>query len=209
MQQFRKNNISVFARILLMGLVVGVIVQATVLASRCHNIRKSVLRLHILAHSDSPADQQLKIKVRDALLTKGGHLLQGADTKEQAESLARQHLLALTQIAEQTLRENGCQQTVTCRLAQTYFNTRTYETVTLPAGDYTALQVVIGEGNGKNWWCVMFPNLCIPAATKPQSPDSYFTPEQTDLVENEPRYQVRFKTVEWFQSAIHFIQKCF
>jgi stage II sporulation protein R len=208
------NNIKLLRAALTLGLVATVILQSTVLAQQCHGIRDQVFRLHILANSDTECDQQLKIKVRDRILKEGAHLLKGAKNKEDAILLTQNNLDALTAIAQKEINQNGYQYSVTCRVAQTYFETRTYDNaVTLPAGNYTALQVIIGEGKGKNWWCVMFPNLCIPAAseveTTPHAMDEVLTEGETHLVENGNRYQIKFKTVEWVQSLLNQCREWF
>lgn len=195
-----KHNISIWRTAFLLGLVVTVILQTTLLSHQCYGIRQEVLRLHILANSDSAEDQAIKLQVRDALLSQGAPLLAHADTREELLLLTRQNLDEFNRIARSALSRLGCDQTVTCRLTDTYFNTRTYDTVTLPAGTYTALQVVLGEGKGQNWWCVIFPSLCLPAAEESQPVEEVLTPGQADLVEQGERYRVRFKVVEWFQS---------
>jgi stage II sporulation protein R len=211
---FFKNNIKQLESALLLGLVATIILQSTVLAQQCNHIREQVFRLHILANSDQSHDQLLKLKVRDRLITEGATLFTDATTKEEAILLTKEHLDELTDIAKQEIVKNGYDYTVTCKVEDVYFNTRTYDNaVTLPAGNYTALQVVIGEGKGKNWWCVMFPNLCIPAATdvstKDDVLDQVLTQGETDLVENGQRYQVKFKTVEWFQKIANHCREWF
>jgi stage II sporulation protein R len=167
-----------------------------------------------MVHYNRWNDQLLKLKVRDRLITEGATLFTDATTKEEAILLTKEHLDELTDIAKQEIVKNGYDYTVTCKVEDVYFNTRTYDNaVTLPAGNYTALQVVIGEGKGKNWWCVMFPNLCIPAATdvstKDDVLDQVLTQGETDLVENGQRYQVKFKTVEWFQKIANHCREWF
>lgn len=207
MKKQRKHTRRLLQSVLLLGLAAGVILQSTVLAEQCHEIRGSVLRLHILANSDSSRDQLLKLKVRDALLTDGGAYFTQADSKEEAILRTQEHLQALEAIARLTLRAAGCEYPVTCLLETAYFDTRVYDRVTLPAGNYTALRVIIGEGSGQNWWCVMFPPMCIPAAaqvTAQEEPlEEVLTPGQTDLVENGSRYVLKFKVVEWFQEAVN------
>ena len=188
-----------------LALATLLICQGTLLWARCNGIRENLLRLHVLAHSNSEKDQSLKLKVRDALLTYGRDLLGTNTTKEEAIATVEQNLSTLTQIAQNALKEEGCDLPVSCQIERTYFNTRVYGTVTLPAGEYTALRVVIGQGAGNNWWCVMFPPLCIPAAgevsEQPGELEGVLTPGQQDLVENGLKYQVKFKTVEWFEQV--------
>ena len=127
----------------------------------CSAVRSKVLRLHVIANSDSAEDQALKLKVRDALLLQGGEVFASGSTKESAEKAACKNLQSFLQTAEKTIRENGKSYNVCISVGKSSFPTRVYENITLPAGEYDALRVVIGEGKGKNWWCVMFPPLCI------------------------------------------------
>ncbi len=205
MKQIQHNNKKLWLSSLCLALAVTLVCQCTLLAQECNGIQTGLVRLHILANSNSEQDQALKLKVRDALLAYGGDLFGGNTTKEQAITQMETHLQDLTRIAEETLQKEGCSLPVTCTLEETYFNTRVYDTVTLPAGTYTALRVLIGEGAGQNWWCVMFPPLCLSAATEvtanPDSLDGVLTPGQQDLVTNAPKYQIKFKTVEWVERA--------
>ncbi len=196
---------------LCLGLAITVICQCVLLSTECTAIRNNLVRLHILAHSNSDRDQALKLKVRDALLAYGGELFSGYTTKEQAITEMEKKLTILEQVAEETLQNEGSPYPVTCKLEETYFNTRVYDTVTLPAGNYTALRVLIGDGAGRNWWCVMFPPLCIPAAesvtTQTDGLEGVLTPNEQDLVENGPRYQMKFKAVEWVERAKEWLRQ--
>ena len=199
------KNKKIWVASLCLGLAVTLICQCTLLSAECTAIRNNLVRLHILANSNSEQDQALKLKVRDALLAYGGDLFIGQTTKEEALAQMEPQLATLEQIAKKTLEKEGCSLPVTCRLEETYFNTRVYDTVTLPAGNYTALRVLIGKGAGQNWWCVMFPPLCIPAAEEVTANsnglDEVLTPNEQELVTNGPRYQMKFKTVEWVEQA--------
>ncbi|MBQ4064869.1 MAG: stage II sporulation protein R [Clostridia bacterium] len=159
-----------------------------------------VIRLHVLANSDSEADQQLKLKVRDAILVKAASLTEGcADRREAEAALAdKTELLRLT--AEEALQENGCDRTVAVTIGQEHYPTREYEGVRLPAGDYCSLRVLIGEAEGQNWWCVLFPPLCVGSASEVEEEmvSAGFTPGQVKiLTESEsPRYKLKFKILE-------------
>ena len=109
------------------------------------------------------------------------------------------HLSDVEQVAERTLRKNGCDLPVTAALKKVKFNTRTYGNITLPAGDYDALQVEIGAAKGKNWWCVLFPSLCVPSSTNVQMED-VLTQDELQVVE-QSGYDVRFKVVEWYEAV--------
>ncbi len=135
-------------------------------AADCESVQDKVLRLHIPANSDSAEDQQMKLCLRDHILTEyGTELASETDitaAKEQIEAL----LPEIEADCCAFLAEQGADYSATVQLVDMYFSTRTYENVTLPAGNYTALRITLGSGEGKNWWCVMFPPLCIPAAAE-------------------------------------------
>ncbi|MDI6870260.1 MAG: stage II sporulation protein R [Bacillota bacterium] len=120
----------------------------------------NLIRLHILANSDSPADQRVKLQVRDDLLREAGKLFQGVEEAGRAREIIRRNLPFFRQTAERRLRQEGFAYPVTVHYGVYPFPVRTYGRLTLPAGRYTALRVVLGEGRGHNWWCVLFPPLC-------------------------------------------------
>lgn len=173
-------------------------------ASACADVRADTLRLHILANSDSDADQTLKLAVRDAILAQAGALFGGGATKAQALDAAEKSLPALRQIALETLRAHGCADDVTVRLENLYFDTREYDGFTLPAGRYDAVRVEIGAHAGKNWFCVLFPPLCVPAASGqdadgpdaggPDASAPSYTDAERDVLHSP--YRIRFAAVE-------------
>ena len=177
----------------LAGLLLALVLSNfTGFASACAEVRKDTLRLHILANSDSEADQALKLAVRDAILAEAGGLFAAGQTKQEALNAARQSLPLLRAIAEETLRAHGCTDTVSVRLEELYFDTREYEDFTLPAGRYDAVRIEIGAHEGKNWFCVLFPPLCLPAASGEDAP-AYSEAEQNAI--HSP-YRIRFAAVE-------------
>ena len=119
-----------------------------------------VLRFHVLANSDSEADQQLKYQVRDAVGCYLQKELGTADSREESEQLITGQLEQIQEIAEETVKENGYSYSVRAELEETAFPVKSYGSFTFPSGIYEALRVVIGEGEGHNWWCVLYPNLC-------------------------------------------------
>ena len=175
----------------------------------CGQVRGGVLRLHVIAASDSEADQAVKLRVRDAILTEGAAIFDGSVTADEATARITPFLGRLEQTADRVLRENGFSYTAAAQVTEEYFNTRAYEGVTLPAGKYTALKIVLGEGRGKNWWCVMFPPLCLPAATAKEDSDAYavFNGEGAKVVDGSPEYEIRFKIVEIVEKAIDKIRE--
>ncbi len=193
MKKFKLFEIS-----LLVGFLIAVVFSITSFAETCEEVRGDVLRLHVLANSDSEEDQQLKLKVRDALLKSGKNIFDGSLTRENAEEKIKEEKEILIETAEKVIEENGFDYDVKITVTEEFFTTRTYENVTLPAGKYMAVRVLIGESAGKNWWCVMFPPLCIPTA----QPDInlFFTEDEIKLVESDPKYEPRFKIVEIYES---------
>lgn len=123
-------------------------------------IAEKILRFHVLAASDTKEDQELKLKVRDAVGVYMEEELADALNKSESEELVRLHLGEIEAVAEQTIKEAGYDYPVTASLAYVEFPEKTYGAYVFPAGTYEALEVVIGEGKGHNWWCVMYPNLC-------------------------------------------------
>lgn len=161
-------------------------------------VRAGVLRLHVIAHSDAPEDQQLKLAVRDALLKKGKSLA-AAETKQAAEESLADALPDYRETARQVIAAHGYDYDVTVSLSPAFFPTRTYGDVTLPAGTYDALRVVIGDGKGQNWWCVMFPPLCLPAAQDSTALEDVLNEDACQLVSSSPRYELRFWIVEQWE----------
>lgn len=178
-------------------------------------LRDSVLRLHILADSDSKSDQQLKLMVRDALLDNSEEIFGNADSLEAAEKNARENLGLIKELAEETLRENGCTDSVSAELTDMHFDKRVYGDITMPEGEYRALRVTIGSAQGRNWWCVMYPPLCIPAACEytdnsedeetdaeadvtgeitddKDAEEEFFDESQRDILYHPEKYEIRF-----------------
>ena len=168
---------------------------------------KTLCGWHILANSDSPADQALKLKIRDAVLSHSGELFSGCDTRQKMVSAAQEQLSDIQRIAEQTAMHNGYDLPVTVSVTDMFFETRRYDNVLLPAGTYTAVRIELGEAAGKNWWCVLYPPLCVSAA------QTGFTEEEAQISdsllqqEELPRYRVRLAVVEWWESLCRWVKE--
>ena len=160
-----------------------------------------VVRLHVLANSDSEEDQALKLRVRDRVLERATELLEQSADRQEAEALLRGNLLELENLAAEEIAAAGYDYPVTAELTDTTFPTRENDGFTLPAGEYLALRIVIGEGAGQNWWCVVFPPLCTTAsADVPASAlAAGLTQEDVNLITEEPGYVLKFKTVELWE----------
>lgn len=167
-------------------------------AADCADVRRDVLRLHVVGASDSDYDQNLKLKVRDTLLKKGGTIFDGTVTADEAKTIITPRIPELKAAAEAVLLENGCDYKIDITVGEEYFATRCYENFTMPAGVYTAVRVNIGTAEGKNWWCVMFPPLCLPAAFA--DADAFFDDDEMKVITASPEYEPRFKIVEIYES---------
>ena len=188
------------------ALVICLMLSVCQLHGTCESVREDVVRLHILANSDSAEDQSLKLKVRDAILEASADWQEVAATPEEALALAEERLPHIQAVAEQTVATEGYHYPVKAEVCRMYFTTRQYDTVTLPAGQYDAVRVSIGEAEGQNWWCVMYPPLCVGAATDRKKATSLWSDKQKDLVRSEKRYTVKFKAVEWVQKALSWFR---
>lgn len=176
--------------------------SCTYFTASAETVKEDVVRLHILANSDSETDQAIKLKVRDALLETNASILSDDVTKETAKEHFEKSKDILLKTAEETLQKNGFNYDVKITLQEEYFNTRAYGSLTFPAGQYTALKVVLGEGEGKNWWCVMFPPLCVPAADGLETNNNtadYLTQSGEKIVSGGEKYIVKFKLLEIYE----------
>ena len=166
----------------------------------CDSVREKVLRLHVIANSDSEADQKLKLKVRDRIIEESGELFTISESRDEAEENLQKSLGELTTLTEKVIAEEGSDYSVQVRIEPSYFPVRIYENFTLPAGTYRSLKVIIGEGKGQNWWCVLFPPLCLPAAEKRGDILSDVLSEnELKLVTSDRQYEVRFWLYEKLQ----------
>jgi len=170
----------------------------------------SVIRFHVIANSDSQEDQALKLAVRDRVLAQAEGLYPEGATLEEARLALEGHLNLLAAAGREVVEEQGYDYPVTAQLTDCWFPTKEYEGFALPAGNYTALRVTIGEGKGQNWWCVAFPPLCVGAASEPADQvmeAGWFTPDQNALILGEDEgYILKFKAMEWLGQIQGFFQ---
>lgn len=197
----------------LTGLMVSLFAQGAVqCAGAREQVKGDVFRLHIIANSDSDEDVKLKLKVRDAILEASEDIFSGAVTAEQAERSAAAQLDKFRDTALRAVRENGFDYDIECEIADVYFDERTYGSVTLPEGEYTALRIKIGEAAGHNWWCVMFPQLCLPGVTDTEEvlqaayDDGAITDEELKILSDPSDYEVRFYFAELFDKIYRYFK---
>lgn len=171
---------------------------------QCDSVRREVLRLHVRAASDSAEDQALKIAVRDRLLSESDRWFSASSSREEAQTALSDRLAEVEAVCREELRRQGSDQQVTVTLGQSSFPTRTYGELTLPAGYYEALIVELGSGQGQNWWCVLFPSVCIPAASEVTEAD--FGENGHLVYEEGVTYRIGFRAVEWYYRLRDFFR---
>lgn len=169
-----------------------------------------VIRLHVLANSDSEADQALKLKVRDRVLETAEEYFTPGVTLEETQAVLTAHLADIAAAGAEQVAEEGYQYPVTVSMEENYwFPTKEYTDFALPAGNYTALRVVIGEGGGQNWWCVVFPPLCLGTVSETAAQTALsggFSEDQVSLITGEDEgYVVKFKAIELWEEFQHWL----
>ncbi|MGN0501139.1 MAG: stage II sporulation protein R [Ruminococcus sp.] len=191
---------------LCIAFVLTVIYSVIPFQAECEQISNEVFRLHILANSDSEEDQSLKLRVRDSLLRYTDRLFSEAENSDEAERIARDNLESLRAVAQREVYANGYDYQVKAEVVNMYFNTRYYERYTMPAGMYDALRITIGSGEGHNWWCVMYPSICISSAVETDKRvEDTFSQNQQEIVKGN-EYQYKFKVVEIFEKIVSLFE---
>ena len=209
-KQFRKNNIYSFLLLLILFTIFILFSAFSYVNAVSSEISNSVFRLHVIANSNSEEDQNLKYKVRDSLLEYMNSLCSNVSSKQEAISIAQNHVEDFKNIAKRVISDNGYEYTVSVEIGQYDFPTKEYGDITLPAGMYDALRVKIGSATGHNWWCVMFPPLCFVDVSSGVVPDSSkelleenMSEEEYNLItdsSNNSDLSFKFKIVELFEN---------
>ena len=200
MNQSKRNSaLKRWEMALLLGVAVA-LVAGTWLSGQQAALAERVVRLHVIGASDSEEDQAVKLLVRDAVLDAAQPWLEGVSSPEEAQAILVAHLTELAQIGSQVA---GV--TVTASVEQdAWFPTKEYQDFSLPAGRYTALKVTLGEGKGRNWWCVVFPPLCMGAVSETEAKlAGGFSENQVRLITGENEgYVVKFRLLEWWNKLM-------
>ncbi len=199
---FLKNkNSSVIGKILFKALLCSFVVcslmSMTSFSAQSESISESVLRLHIMANSDSEKDQELKLNVRDLVQNICYNMYNRTVTLDEAERIVSQNLETIRETVQNEVYRQGFNYNVNAEIVNMYFTNRVYENITLPAGYYDAVRITLGEGKGHNWWCVMFPPICISTSENTADISDVLSCEQTDIVTNKS-YDCKFKIYEMF-----------
>ena len=190
-------------------LLVVVVWTAALIMDR-QKLREELVRLHVVAASDSAEDQAVKLRVRDAVIESLQAEMQNLKDADAAKEYLRENLPKIEAVANQVLQEAGFEDTATVSLCVEEFTTRVYDTFTLPAGLYEALRITIGEGEGHNWWCVVFPSLCLPATSEgfeDVACGAGFSETLTDTLTGEDGYEVRFFLLDALGSVENLLHR--
>lgn len=198
-----------FIPVMIIGLIISMAVSSYF--NRVESaLSDNVLRLHVIANSDSDFDQQLKLKVRDKILQRSDSIFSKKSDISEAKKNIKDNLEEIEKIACAEVAANGCDYPVKVTFGKSDFPTKAYGNVTLPAGTYEALKVEIGEAKGKNWWCVMFPPLCFVDASSPEMSAEAMAMLKDNLSEDEyalitnsenKNVEIKFKAYEIWQSG--------
>ena len=191
---------------LLFGLISAILLSMSQFNVLCEDLRQNILRLHIVANSDTTADQELKIKIRDEILAETSDLFLNVTDLETAKKDVGNSLEEFEEIANKVIKQNGFNYKAKAYLEESYFDTRVYDDFTLPAGYYPSLVIKLGKAEGKNWWCVVFPTVCIPAAVKGDLTDTV-NEESAKIAKQSSQYVMRFKTVEIYEKIKIFLKQ--
>lgn len=200
----RMNETAVIAAVMAISLAVSALFSA---ADAKSHVQESVIRLHILADSDDEEDQALKLKVRDGILARSEELFDPYSTAEQAAAQLEEKMDDIKAAADEILIENGSECRTTCELEVIPFDERNYGSFIVPEGNYTALRIKIGSGEGHNWWCVMYPPLCVPCAelTDEEIMEKYggeLTDDDIRLLTEKEDFTVRLYIVELIKKLL-------
>lgn len=188
------KKIFVFVPIFLSSLIF--LTTLTPIITMSEDISTKVFRLHILANSDTDSDQELKLKVRDKILQVSDELYNNCSSVDDAVNVTRENISLIKETAQKVIAFYGYTYDTQVYVTKEYFSTRKYDNFTLPAGMYDSLKIVIGEGRGHNWWCVMFPAVCLSGCT--DDFNETLTQEEKKMIESNG-YAVRFKAVEIYE----------
>lgn len=197
-------------RIVVLGLIVAGVLWGRSIVSDRQKLNDELIRLHVIANSDSEEDQNVKLQVRDAVIELLGEKMSQMKDVDQAKEYLQEHLEQIRQTANRVLQESGFSEKAAVSLDNEQYPVREYDTFSLPSGVYESLRIVIGEGNGHNWWCVVFPEFCVPATAggfEEKSVACGFSDTLTDTLERKDGYEVRFFLLDWLGKVENFFHE--
>lgn len=186
------------------GLLLTILFSIIPFDAQCKSLEKDIFRLHILANSDNECDQELKLKVRDKVLSYTNTLYENCNSKEDTINVTRDNLVNIINVAQNEVYNNGYNYDVKGTITNMYFNTRQYGEFTVPSGFYDALRITIGKAEGHNWWCVMYPSFCLGESSDLEK--SNLSDSEKNLITDDSEYKVKFQIVEWFEKVKSFLK---
>lgn len=192
---------------LLFGLLFSVALSFAGFESKCDTLRNGVFRLRIIANSDSDYDQALKLAVRDEILNSTEDIFADCSSLSEAKTAAKLNIKTVNDTVERVLRDSGSEYSFESEVKKEYFGTREYDNFTLPAGEYDSLVIRLGSAQGHNWWCVLFPGVCLPAASKKNDLNDVFSEDTADVAYNSQKYEIRFKAAEIYEKIVQKYKK--
>lgn len=197
-------------RLFLLSVIVGVCMTSSmqVYSKRVMaDISSNVVRLHVVANSDTAKDQELKLKVRDGIIAYLEPVLRDVSDVEETKRIIGENIEGIEEEAQKLIKKYGYTYSVTASLGNFDFPTKVYENAQFPKGKYDALRIVIGNGNGQNWWCVLYPQLCFSQSTNgtltsesEANLKNILTEDEYDMITSKSNINFKFKIVEWFSS---------
>ncbi len=192
------------------GIFVAVILSVCTLLTDRQTLRTELVRLHVVGASNDEHDQSVKLSVRDAVVQSLNNALEGITDVQQAKAYIRSHLPEIEAVANRTLQAVGEGKKAVATFLQEEFPTRVYDTFSLPSGIYDSLRITIGEGEGKNWWCVVFPSLCMKATSaevNTAAAGAGFSAGLSNTVTKQEGYQIRFYLLDVLGKIENFFHR--
>lgn len=204
MKKFKLSKRAIYLSVLF-GTLCAVFASFANFSAACDDLRTNVLRLHIIANSDSLEDQELKLKIRDRLLEESRGLFTDVNGIDDAIVVAEENIPIIECIANRVIEENGFCYKAKAKVGNSYFETREYDDFTLPAGTYKSLVITLGSGEGKNWWCVIFPEICLSAADCGSLNDTA-NDKSAEIAYHPKRYKCKFWSVEKYEDIKKYLK---
>ena len=196
-----KRNI--FNLALIFAFISLLLVSMVGFSNSCEEMYENIIRIRIIPNSDSAEDQELKLQIRDSILSASEKLFSDVKTMEDALVVTNESLAHFKQIAQNVISVNGYDYNLSVELREEFFDTRVYDDFTLPAGVYETAVFTVGEGKGKNWWCVVFPQVCVGTCSGKLT-DSV-SAATAELAYSHQKYVIKFKTVEIFEKIKNYL----
>ncbi|MBQ6825256.1 MAG: stage II sporulation protein R [Clostridia bacterium] len=200
-----KINPKTFNLALLCAFACAMVLSFSNFNAVCDDLRQNVLRLHIIANSNSQTDQELKLKIRDSILAESETLFSKCENIDSAIISTKASTEEIENLVNEKIKKSGFSYNAKAFVEKRYFETREYDDFTLPAGEYESLVIEIGEAKGENWWCVIYPSICLPAATDASLSDSV-NEISAETAEKKGEFVMRFKAVEIYEDIKSFFK---